>query len=270
MQAAIPVDHHQALERGARLGYLARGLVYLVIGGFAFLAAIGRGGGTTDTHGALQTLLSQPFGKLLLILIAVGLLGYGLWRIMMGVRDPERRGGQGSAALRRGGYLVSGLANLSLAAFAGSLALPGMIPAPGGGGNGAQDWTAKLMSQPAGEWLVALVGCAFLGTAAVFVARAVQASFERYLRREAHTPLIRTICRFGMLARAVVFAMIGAFLIIAAWQHDPSEAKGLGQSLRVLRDQPYGPVLLGVVGLGLAAYAFYSFVAARYRRIPTG
>ena len=276
MQATLPVDHREALERGARLGYAAQGVVYLIVGGLAFLAATGRGGGTTDTRGALQSLLSQPFGRVLLALAALGLLGYALWRVLMGVRDPERGGsgdGRKQALARRAGYFASGAANLGLAAFAGGLALPGVIPTPGGGGgggDGARDWTARLMAQPFGEWLVALAGLVFLGVAVAFAVRAYEASFERHLRPEARTPAVRNVCRAGILARAVVFAIIGGFLLLAAWQSDPSEAVGLGGSLRALRDQPYGPYLLGLMGLGLVAYAFYSFVAARYRHIPTG
>ena len=124
MQATLPANLQGALERGARLGYVAKGLVYLIVGGFAFLAALGRGDGATDTHGALQVLLTQPFGRVLLALCALGLLGYGLWRLTMAARDPERRGGSGESLARRGGYAISCATNLALAAFAGSLALP--------------------------------------------------------------------------------------------------------------------------------------------------
>jgi hypothetical protein len=258
------------LDRGARLGYVARGLVYVIIGGFASLAAVARGGGTTDQQGALQVLLTQPFGRALLVIVALGLLGYALWRILMGIRDPEGHGNDGKALARRAGYVASGLANLALAAFAGSLALPGVIPSPGSGSDGAQDWTATLMRQPFGRWLVAAVGLVVVGVAVAFAVRAFKASFERHLDQRACTPLVRNVCRAGILARAVVFAIIGGFLLVAAWHADPSEAGGLGAALRALRTQPFGPVLLGAVGLGLVAFAVYSFVAARWRRIPTG
>jgi hypothetical protein len=242
--------------------------VYLIVGGFAFLAALGRGSGPTDTQGALQTLLTQPFGKVLLILVALGLLAYAIWRLIMGIRDPEGEGSDGGGLARRAGYIASGIANLALASAAGGLALPGVIPS-GGSGGGAEGWTAWLMGQPFGQWLVALAGLVVIGVAIAFLVRAVKASFMAELDQGAQRPMICNICRYGILARAMVFALIGAFLMIAAWQADPSEAKGLGSALRSLRDQPYGPWLLGFVGLGLVAFAFYSFVAARHRRITT-
>jgi hypothetical protein len=137
VQATLPVDHREALERGARLGYAAQGVVYLIVGGLAFLAATGRGGGTTDTRGALQSLLSQPFGRVLLALAALGLLGYALWRVMMGVRDPERGGsgdGRKQALARRAGYFASARAQPGPRGLRGGLALPGVIPTPAAAG----------------------------------------------------------------------------------------------------------------------------------------
>jgi hypothetical protein len=268
----MPIDHHDALEKGARLGFAARGLVYLIVGGFAFLAATGQGGGTADTRGALQLLLVQPFGRFLLVLVCLGLVGYAVWRLVMAARDPERRAndGGGIALARRVGYLASGIANLALAAFAGSLALPGMIPVPASGGDGPQDWTATLMAQPFGRWLVALLGIVVIGVAGGFAVRAVRASFERSFDPAACTAMIRNLCRAGILARAAVFAVSGVFLLLAAWHADPAEAKGLGSALDAVRQQPFGPALLGLIGLGLVAYGCYSWIACRWRRIQTG
>lgn len=266
-------DHHDALEKGARLGYAARGVVYLIVGVFAFLAATG-GGSTTDTQGALRTLVQQPFGQILLGLVALGLLGYALWRFVLAWNDPKNEGDDAKGGAKRLGYVVSGLANLFLAYFAFTILFPGVAPGGSsggggsGGGGGASDWTAKAMSVPLGQWLVGLVGLILIGVAVRFLMRAFTEDFKKELTDQGRRPMVVQICRFGIAARGVVFALIGVFVIIAAWQQDPSEAKGLSGALSSLQSQPFGWILLSIVGLGLIAFAFYSFVESRYRRIP--
>ena len=263
-----------ALETGARLGYLARAVVYFMIGTLALMAGLGYGGETEDPKDALRDLFRQPFGEVLVIAAAAGLAGYGLWRLLMAVRDPEHAlyadEGRAQRIGRRLGYVGSGLANLSLAAFALSLQFPRLVPfGHGGSGDGTRDWTARLLRVPAGEWLVAGVGVVFLITAAVFAVRAWKAGFCKTLAPEAQRPLIVNLCRIGIGARAVVFALIGVFLIVAAWRADPREARGLGASLAALREQPAGEWLLAAVGAGLMAFAFFSLIEACWRRIRT-
>jgi amino acid transporter len=199
--------------------------------------------------------------------VALGLAGFAAWRIMMAVRDPERASSQGNATLRRLGYLASGIANLALAVAAASMVLPTLFSS--GGGDDTQGWTARLMAQPYGPWLVMGVGLVVIAVAIAFAVRAFRATFERHLDREACRPAIRNLCRIGILARALVFAIIGGFLVVAGWSTDPSEAKGFAEALDSLAAQPQGEALLGAVGLGLVLFAFYSLVSARYRRINT-
>lgn len=260
-----------ALTALARAGYAARGVIYIIIGSFAILAALGSGGSTTDSEGALRSILGQPFGQVLLGLIAVGLVGYALWRLIQGVMDTDGHGSDGKGIAVRGGLLVSAVTHILLAVFTFSLIFGGVFGGSGGGsggGGGSGDWTARLMQQPYGRWLVGLVGLAVIGAGIAHIVKGWKAKFEKYLvmdRQKLDTA--RPICRFGLIARGVVFVIIGGFLIIAAWQVDPSEARGLSGALQALQGQPYGWILLGVVALGLIAFGIYSLVEAVWRNI---
>src|SRR6266571_5148697 len=208
------------MSRLARLGYATKGVVYLIIGGLAAQLAIGHGGSATDQHGALQTIYAQPFGKFLLAIVALGLLGFAVWCFIQAIYDTEGKGRDAKGIIARIGYAVVGVAYGALAFGAYQL-----VAGTGSGGKSstttAQDWTTLLLKQPFG---VALV----------------------------------------------VFSIIGLFLIVAAFQHNPHQAKGLDSALQTLAHQPFGPVLLGIVALGLIAYGVYSFVEARYRRVGRG
>ena len=256
-------------ERLARLGYAAKGLVYFIVGFLAAQAAFGTGGRTTDTSGALTTIVTQPFGKFLLFLVTIGIIGYVLLRIAQAILDPEHAGEKMDAKriAQRLGYAFSALAYSSLAMTAVKL----IIGSGGSSGNATQDWTARILAQPFGRWLVGLAGVIAIGVGFSYLYEAYKAKFRRHLKLIQMSPAEQTwavrLGRFGIAARGIVFAIIGLFLIQAAKQSDASQAKGFGEVLAILAQQPSGPWLLGIVALGLIAYGIYSLVEARYRQI---
>jgi Domain of Unknown Function (DUF1206) len=156
------------IERIARLGYGARGVVYIVVGGLALLAALGHGGRAGDSKDALRTVLAGPFGAAVVGVIALGLLGFALWRSVEGITDADQRGTSAKGLAVRGAHLISAGLYLGLAVSAASLSLGlGMS-----GGDGMHDWTAWLLGKPFGRWLVALVGLAIAGGGFGFLGKA--------------------------------------------------------------------------------------------------
>ena len=250
----------------ARSGYAARGVVYLIVGGLAVLAALGGGGRTTDSEGALRTILQQPFGEVLLALVGLGLVGYAIWRLVQAIADPDGHGTDARGLAIRGGLLVSAVTHSLLALFALSLIFGWGSSV--GGDSGAQDWTAWLLQQPFGRWLVALIGVAVIGAGIAHMIKGYRAEFTKYLRMDPATlEKLSPICRFGLIARGVVFLIIGGFLAVAAWRFSSGDVVGMQGALDTLQQQPYGWILLAVVALGLFAFGVYSLIEARYRRI---
>ena len=255
------------VERLARVGYAAKGLVYLLVGGLAARAALGAGGRTTDSGGALQSLGSGAGGKLLLALVAAGLLGYALWRVIAAATDAEAKGDDAKGLAQRlagagRGLLYVGLAVQALRLLRGGSAAEG---------SRAEDWTARLMAAPAGRWLVAAVGLGVVGYALYQLYRAYASKVRKHLDLSTlgadGQRLVVALGRFGIGARGVVFLVIGWFLVRAARQADASEASGVGEALRTLAAQSHGKWVLAVTGLGFVAYGLYQFANARYRRI---
>jgi hypothetical protein len=255
-----------ALALLARSGYAARGIVYCLVGGLALLAAIGPGGQTGGSRSALATLLQQPLGRLWLGLIAAGLFGFAVWRIVEAASDADRLGSSYKALAKRAGHVVSGIVYGGLALSAARLAL-----GHGGGGGGdrsAQDWTAWALRKPLGQWAIGLVGLVVIGVGLAYLVKAWKGDV---LRRLAPPPQLRHwvshMGRFGFAARGIVFTLVGAFLILAAIDSSSKEAKGLGGALHALEQQPYGWAILAVTALGLAAFGLFGLVQARYRAI---
>lgn len=255
----------------ARAGYAAKGIVYIVIGWLAARAAAGYGGKTTDTSGAVRVIGDGPAGTLVLLVIGIGLLGYMLWRLVSAFTDAERRGDDASSLAVRAGQVFRGLAYGAL----GVRALKEISSVTGDPGSGeqARDWTARLLALPYGKFLVMAVGLGIIGYALYQLYRAFSDKVKKNLDLADAGPTQATwivrLGRFGIAARAVVFAMIGVFLLRAANSYDPEKAGGIGQSLAALATAPYGRIVLGTVALGLAAYGAYQIATARYRFIRT-
>jgi hypothetical protein len=257
------------IERLARVGYAAKGVVYVLVGAIAARAALGAGsGGTTDSGGALAAINDAAFGKVALAVIAAGLLGYAAWRVIAAATDAEGKGDDAKGLATRAGGAARGLLYVGLALQAVRLVRGG---GQGGQGGGAEDWTARLMAAPFGRWLVAGAALGVIAYALYQLYRAFASKVRKHLdlsRLSAEGQrLVVAVGRFGIGARGVVFLVIGWLLLRAARQADASEASGVGEALRTLERQPYGKWILALVGLGFVSYGVYEFVNARYRRI---
>lgn len=268
-QPARRAASHPWIEKLARLGFAAKGIVYFVVGLLAAQAAFGTGGKTTDSSGALSTIVTQPFGKFLLALVTIGLIGYALWRLVQTIFDPEHAGEPTKAKqiAQRIGYGLSALTYSGLALTAIKL----IMGNPTSGGDSTQDWTARFMAQPFGRWLVGLAGLVVIGVGLAYLYEAFKAKFQRHfnlnLMSESERQWTKRLGQFGIAARGIVFGIIGLFLTLAALRQNANEARGLGGALAALAAQPFGPWLLGIVALGLIAYSIYSLIEARYRQI---
>jgi sulfite exporter TauE/SafE len=261
------------IERLARLGYVAKGIVYAAIGLLTATAGVRRGGVAADRRDALRFIAGQPFGRLVLLVIAVGLIGYAIWRLLSALTDSEGQGNDWKGVAGRIGSFVRGL-------FYGSFAYAVLRLAnhhgDGGGSsdNTSRHWTARALDQPFGRWLVVAAGLALIGYGVYQFIRAVRGKLSRHLDFAAVTAkrrrLLTRVSCFGIAARAVIFAVIGVSLIRAAQHRSASAAHGTSGALRELAALPYGSWVLTVMGLGLIAYGLYAFINARYRRIRVG
>ena len=248
----------------ARLGFLARGAIYGIIGVLALEVATKHGGKLTSQQGALRTVAHQPLGHVLVILLAIGLGGYALWRL---VRAGLGRGPEGAdRGIERLGALGSGLVYAALC----WVAIKAASGSAGSSGN-TKKTTAGVFDWPAGRWLVAIAGLVLIGVGAYQLVRGLTQTFLEDSKTEEMSPAVKQwitrIGTVGHVARAVIFGLVGIFLVKAAIDYKAKEAIGLDGALTKLVNTTYGPWLLGAVALGLIAFAVYSISDARYRRI---
>lgn len=251
----------------ARSGYIARGVVHTIVGSFAVVAALGSGGRMLGMRGALQSILIQPFGVIMLLVVALGLSCFAAWRIAQDALDVDQLGTDWKPVGRRIGFGVAAAANLALALSALALIF-GMTSGSGDGESSARDWTAYLLAAPFGQWFVGAIGLSIVGIGVGAGVKGWKGTFaERLALDQNARRWVIPLGRLGFIARGLVFMLIGSFLVLAALHADARDARGLAGALREVEDQPYGWVLLALTALGLFAFGAFQFVTAYYRRI---
>jgi hypothetical protein len=261
--AANPV-----LEFLERLGYVVRGALYAVMGLLALKIVLSvSGGATTDLTGSLVVLVSNPWGKFVLIIAAIGLTAYSLWGFTRAIYDPLHRGSDASGYMARLGFVTSALSYAAIVVFALQL-----LAGSGATTNdGTQKTIASVLTHPAGGALTILIGLIVIGVALGQFLESYRATFARDLKGAEMSANTRDIAvklgRFGMFARGVIFLIIGWFVVQAGIHHDPAQTQGFSGAFVFLLAQPFGRILLGIVALGFVALGLHSFACARWIRL---
>ncbi len=250
----------------ARIGFASIAVVYMTIGFLALLLAVGKGGDAVDQRGAIDTLERLPGGKVLLLVIALGMAGYALWRVLQGAMDLEEKGKKAKGIALRIGYIASGVAYASLAVY--TLRVFGGGGSQGDAGKGFSEW---LLAHDSGAVILGAIGFAVIGWGVWHFVKAHKEKFMRHVKTSEMSAdeqtWMRRVGKLGLSARGVVLITLGILAIKEARYHDSDEVQGIDGALRELASQPYGAYILGVVAAGLIAYGLYWAFNTRYRRI---
>lgn len=255
----------QTVRALGRAGFVARGVVYLLIGWITLLIAVQHKALAADRSGALELIAGQPLGSVLLWFLVAGFGGMALWRLSQAIYPlPGKRGAGSRAAslLRAALYAVACVSTLSFT----------VTRRPSGSTNQtSRDFTAGAMAHPGGQVLVALVGSALIIGGLALAWRGVNRSFAKDLKPGTMSAAKRRwVLRLGMvgnIARGILIAAVGGFMLDAAVSFDPARAKGVDAALRSFAAASYGPVLLVLMAIGLAAFGLYSWGEARWRKL---
>jgi hypothetical protein len=249
----------------ARIGYAARGSVFLIVGGLALLAASGLGLRPQGISDALRHMFDQPLGGLLLWIVASGLACFAIWRFLQTFFDTERYGRGVYGLMRRTIFACSGLFYLALALTSVGMTTGARRVSET---RSMREWTGWLLVQPLGRAVIAIIG---LGFAVAAIGLAVQALRADYRHRLDAPPLVRLVAvalgSFGILTRAALFLIVGIFLGLAAYDLNSRQVIGLTGALRTIQNQTYGSWQLGVAALGLLAFGLFEIIQAFGREI---
>jgi len=257
--------HSDALETAAKVGWLVKGALYITLGMLAVLAAVGEGGLIEGSKGVLQWVVEQPFGRVLLVVAGVGFACYALWRFVQAALDPAKHEDEKKMVVKRIAWAASGVMHVAL-----SVAAFQMVAGSGQSGGGKQAWIAKLLEAgTAGQVVLGILGGAIISAGLYQLKSAFELSFMEKVDRSGmssrEVSVLQAVGRTGLMARAVVFPIIGYFLIDAAISHSPSQARGVGGALGEAAQVSW--YALAIIAAGLVGYGVLQLFYARYRQL---
>lgn len=264
--AARRARNNGAVRALARSGYAASGVLHLLIGWLAVQLTLGRSSGQADQSGAFGTLAQMPGGDAVLWAVAVGFGALALWQLttaVVGVPNADNQAAERAESVAK-------------AVLYGVLAVSSARYAQGGGGTGGssgsseESLTGRVLALPGGPWIVGVAGAVIVGVGVYHVVKGARKKFLEDLKGTGGGAVGQAVVRLGQVgyvAKGIALGVVGGLVIASAVTTDPERAGGLDEALHTLRDQPFGVVLLLVVGLGIAAYGAYSFARARYARL---
>tara|TARA_R110002020_G_scaffold27482_2_gene88535 strand:- start:305 stop:1144 length:840 start_codon:yes stop_codon:yes gene_type:complete len=264
-----PEDGRGWLRRAARVGYFARGLVYMIIGYFAFRAAFATGS-ALDSKDAIEVIAGAGFGSILLIVTILGLFAFAAWRVIQAIWDIDDHGSGLKGYGVRAGMLVSAIATAALALYAVTL-LTGFSVGGGGEGDGGgakAGVIAYAYEQGYGLWLTYLVAAGIAAAAIGYMVKGIMAKFEEYMSiPQDKRWILKPVCQFGLVARSAVFLVIAGLLVTGASGYSKGDTPGVHSALVEISSWSYGWLLLALTGLGLIAFGISAFTEGAYRRI---
>ncbi|MAU98412.1 MAG: hypothetical protein CMP81_21440 [Fulvimarina sp.] len=260
-----PQDGKGWLTTAARAGYAARGLVFLIVGYFAFRAAFAAGE-AMDTEDAIEVIAGSGFGALLLGAMVIALAAFCGWRLIQVLMDVDNHGTDAKGLFVRAGLAISAFSYGALAIFAVTMLIGS--GGGGGGGGGKQSVIAYAYEQGYGVWLTYLIAAGMAAAAIAHIVKALKAGFEKYMAiPEDRRRLLKPVCQFGLIARAVTFVVIAGLLVTGAAGYSSGDTPGLDAALQEISGWSFGWLFLSLTGLGLIAFGIYSIAEAVYRRI---
>ncbi|WP_411275577.1 DUF1206 domain-containing protein [Daejeonella sp.] len=254
------------LDKIARIGLSAKGVVYVLLGVLAFMASFGidsKSFEDTTKTGVFDFIYEQPAGTIILWGVTAGLVCYVIWRFVQAFTDSENKGKDAKGISVRGRYLFSGLVYGSLAVESVRM----LMFHKKNSGDNSQDLTQELLSKPMGQWLVGLVALLFLAVGLYQIWYALSEKYRSHVNKSVtakYKPILMSSGKIGYIARGVVWLLLSYIFLQAALTANPSEAGDTSKAFSMLLHSNFGPYLLAIIGIGLACYGFFNFIRARY------